>query len=182
MKEEPRYIVFATAADLFKGGDRQLNNMVVHQSAHSLVKGHNSFTHNAWGWLDEGIAHYYERRESLQFNTFCMQGQDPPGDFLRGDWRQRIRHCVYRKTEPSFGNWCDKATTLDLAAGQHAFTWSYVDWLVTTDPARLAKLLDLAKDADRKPSCTDAIQEVFGITPFALHERWRAYVLESYGS
>ncbi len=182
IKEEPRCIVFATAAAFFKGGDRQLSNTVAHHTGHCLIKGHNEFTKNAWGWLDEGIAHFYERRESLQFNSFCVQGQDPPSDFVRGDWRQRIRHLVYRKKESSFGDWCEKANPQDLVGDQHALAWSYVDWLVATDPVRLAKLIDLAKDSDRKPSSTDAVQEVFGITPFALHERWRAYVLESYGS
>lgn len=180
LKEEPRCLVFGTPAKFFKG-DRQLSNTVAHHAGHCLIKGHNSFTQNAWAWLDEGIAHFYERRESLEFNNFCVQGQDHPRDFIRGDWRQRIRHFVYRKKESSFGDWCEKPNPQDLLGDQHALAWSFVDWLAATDPVRLAKLIDLSKDSGRKSTCADAVQEVFGATPFALHERWRAYVLESYG-
>jgi hypothetical protein len=177
-----RRIVFATAAEVNKGGDRQLNNAVAHHTGHSMVSGHHQYRKSAWGWLDAGVAHFYERRESFQFNCFCMQGTDPPRDFERGDWRERIRHLVYRKKEPSFGDFCEKASPQTLAPDDHAYAWSYVDWLIATDPARFTKLLDIAKDPARKGSCADAIQDVFGITPFALHERWRAYVLEAYGS
>jgi len=177
-----RRIVFATAAEINKGGERQLANAVAHHTGQDMVCGHNQYVRNAWGWIDEGMAHYYERRGAFGVNCFCMQGQDIPRDFERGDWRQRIRHLVYRKKEPSFGDFCEKTNPQDLAPDEHAFAWSYVDWLIATDPARFAKLLDLAKDPARKGTCADAVQEVFGVTPFALHERWRAYVLESYGS
>jgi len=175
-------IVFATADEINRGGDRQLNNAVAHHTGHDMVVGHHQFQKNPWGWLDAGFAHYYERRESFQFNCFCMQGTDPPTDFERGDWRQRIRHMVYRKKEPSLGEFCEKTNPQSLAPDDHAYAWSYVDWLVATDPVRLAKLLDLAKDPAFKGTCADAIQEVFGVTPFELHDRWRAYVLQSYGS
>jgi hypothetical protein len=174
------YYVIATAASLFKGGDRELNNIIVHHTSHGIVNGHNDFLSEMWGWLEGGFAHYYERRESDKHNYFCLQGRDPPKEFVRGNWRRKIRHLVYRKKDSSLGLWCDKTHAQQLSGNEHAMAWSIVDWLVRTNPVRLAKLLDIAAEEDDRPTCSDAIEDVFGIGPYGLHERWRAYVLKKY--
>ncbi len=58
--------------------------------------------------------------------------------------------------------------------------WAIFDWLATTDPVRLAKLFDRSADSKKKMSAADAIEDVFGVSPYVLHERWRAYVLKTY--
>ncbi len=47
-------------------------------------------------------------------------------------------------------------------------------------PVRLAKLFDRSADSKKKMSAADAIDDVFGVSPYVLHERWRAYVLKTY--
>lgn len=173
------HFAVAVGAELLQGGDRQLNNTVIHHVAHTLAEGHRRYVADVWGWLDAGLAHYYERRESPDYNFFCLDTTDPPREYARADWPRKIRYLVSRKKEPNFGIWCDKTLPQQLTVEQHVLAWSFVDWLVTTDPVRVARLLDLTADQKRKWSGTDAIREVFGTTPEALHERWREYVLES---
>jgi hypothetical protein len=174
------FYVVSTAASLHKGGERELNNMVLHHMAHGIVNGHNDYVSKLWGWLDGGFAHYYERRESVKHNFFCREGQDPPKEFIRGNWLRKIRHIVYRKKDVSLGLWCDKVYAQQLSGVEHAMAWSIVEWLVRTDPVRLAKLMDIAALSKDRPSSSQAIEQVFGVGPYELHERWRAYVLKEY--
>lgn len=174
------FYLVSTAADLYKGGERELNNTVLHHVAHGVVNGHNDYVSAMWGWLEGGFAHYYERKESDKHNFFCLVGADPPREFTRGNWRKKIRHMVYRKKDPSLGLWCDKTHAQSLSGAEHAMAWSIVDWLVRTDPVRLAKLLDIAAQEDDRPSCSEAISNVFGVDAYGLHDRWRAHVLEQY--
>jgi hypothetical protein len=174
--ERSRFVV-AVGAELLVGRERQLNNTVIHHVAHTLAEGHRQYLADVWGWLDGGLAHYYERRESPDYNVFCLDTTDPPREYARADWPRKVRYLVARKKEPNLGTWCDKTIPQQLSVEQHVIAWSFVDWLVNTDPVRVAKLLDLCKDRRRKWSGTDAIREVFGITPEALHDRWREYVL-----
>ena len=75
--------------------------------------------------------------------------------------------------------WCDKLHTQQLTGVQHVLAGSIVEWPAKTDPVRLARLMDVSGD-ERKLAAADAIENVHGITPDALHERWRAYVLKEY--
>ena len=175
---EGNFYVFATAADQFKGKDQQLNNFTAHHVGHLIMNGHKDFVSDVWAWLEEGTAHFFMRRESPKYKFFCLQGVEPPRDFVRSNWEKTIRLMVYRKKEPSFGTWCDKIHASELTGDQHALAWSYVDWLSKTDPVRLAKLMDLS--AVKGTTATQAVEEVFGVSPYALHDRWRDWVLEAY--
>jgi len=174
------FYLISTAASLYKGGESELSNTILHHTAHSVVYGHNDYVSAMWGWLDGGFAHYYERRESEEHNFFCLVSADPPKEFLRGNWRRKIRHMVYRNKDPSLGGWCEKTYAQQLSGTEHALAWSIVDWLVQTNPVRLGKLMDIAARNEGRPSCSQAIQEVFGVDAYQLHDRWRAYVLKEY--
>jgi len=99
---------------------------------------------------------------------------------MKSNWRRKIRHLVYLHKDPSLGNWCEKTSPYQLTGTEHVIAWSIVDWLVESDPIRMSKLLDLSSDGRHIYSAADAIEEVFGITPYVLDERWRKYVLKNY--
>ena len=180
VKGKNNYSVMTTSAAFFKKGDRLVNNIVAHQTGHMLANGHRNFYRDVWAFLEVGCAHYYERRESVQHNHFCLEGTDQPAEFVRGNWRKRIRHMVYRKKDPTLGRWCETIHPQQLSGDEHAVAWAIFDWLATTDPVRLAKLFDRSADSKKKMSAADAIEDVFGVSPYVLHDRWRAYVLKTY--
>lgn len=173
------HMLCTTAAGFFKGGDAQLDNTMCHIVGEMLVMCHNNYYTDVWAWLREGFAHYFERRESEKYNHFCTDQVAPP-EFVKGNWRRKIRHMVYLRQDPSLGGFCEKRSPYQLTGTEHAISWSIVDWLVRTDPIRMSKLLDLSSDGRQVHSAADAIEEVFGITPYVLDERWRKYVLKAY--
>ena len=77
-------------------GDTIFANHVVHNVAHNLVDGHGNYYRETWGWLEEGVGHYYERRENPRHNHFCWSEGKPPANFLKPDWEGVIFGVVRR--------------------------------------------------------------------------------------
>jgi hypothetical protein len=178
---EPNFQVFGAFAKHFRGGDRQLNSVVFHSAAQLLVNGHRNYYSDVWAWLEEGIAHYYARRECDRQNHFCLRGGHPPPELVRGNWRKKIHYSVYHKEDASLGHWCEKLQPHEFAPMEHALSWAIIDWLMRTDPVRLSKLLDRSSVRDAKRgTASEAIEDVFGVTPHVLHDRWRSFVLKEY--
>ncbi|MHC4937561.1 MAG: hypothetical protein ACYTHK_01165 [Planctomycetota bacterium] len=180
IKGKEGFLAFATCEKMFQGGDPGLHVPVAHNVAQMLVNGNNGYYTDVWAWLEEGMAHYYARRESVLYNHFCLADCEPPPEFVRGNWKKKVRHTVYRKKDSSFGNWCETLTPHEFSGIEHAMSWSIVDWLMEKEPIRLAKLLEEAADYKKNPTAADAIKEVFGISPYVLHDRWRKHVLDTY--
>jgi len=184
IRAEPNFMVFTTAESQVardKGkGDAIFNNHVIHNLAHNLVDGHGNYYRETWGWLEEGIGHYYERRESPRFNTFCWSEGHPPQTFLKPDWKSVIYSIVRRGKDPPLGQWCEKLQPGGLTGVENGLSWSIVKWLVETDPVRFTKMLRKLDDYKNKPSCAQCIQYAFGVSPTVLHQRWRQYVLKNY--
>lgn len=70
-KDAPNYIMFTTADSVVDGGEQHFANHVIHNVAHNLIDGSGNYFRETFAWIEEGIAHYYERRESPKVNTFC---------------------------------------------------------------------------------------------------------------
>jgi hypothetical protein len=183
-KEPPNFMAFTTAESQVardKGkGDGIFNAHVVHNIAHNLVDGHNNYYRETWGWLEEGLAHYYERREQEKHNTFCWSEGKPPADFLKPDWKSVIYGLVRRGRDDPLGQWCEKLQPGQLSGTQNGTSWSIVAWLVETDPVRFTKLLDRVDDREKKPTSEECIEYAFGVSPTVLHQRWREYVMKEY--
>ena len=76
--------------------------------------------------------------------------------------------------------WCEELRPMEFSGIKHAISWSIFDWLMKTNAIRLSKLIDKSSDWKNKPSAATSIEEVFGVSPYVLHERWRKYGLENY--
>jgi len=184
MKEKPNFNCFLTSEQQVqktKGrGDRLFSNWVMHNVAHNLVDGHLNYYRETWAWLEEGLAHYYERRENERFNTFCWTEGKPPRDFLKPDWKSTIYNLVRRGKDPPLSAWCEKLQPGELTGVENGMSWSIVKWLVETEPIRFTKMLVKLDDYENKPNSEQCIEHAFGVSPTVLHQRWREYVLENY--
>jgi hypothetical protein len=187
----PNFMLYTVAADMLSHlegtGDKVLSNNVVHSVAHNLVDGHGNYYYETRAWLEEGLAHYYTRRENPKYNTFCRAEGADASDFLAEDWEAAVYGMVRRDRDVPFGTWFEKMQPGELSDVEQGMCWSVVSWLVETDPVRFAKMLQVFDRYERLPdgsvrtaSSADAIQEAFGVTPNQLHQRWRQYVLEAY--
>jgi len=183
-REKPNFMAFTTAESQVardKGkGDAIFANHVIHNVAHNLVDGYDNYYRETWGWLEEGIGHYYERRENERHNTFCWSEGRPPSDFLKPDWASVIYGIVRRGRDDPLGQWCEKLQPGQLSGTQNGLSWSIVKWLIETEPIRFTKLLEKLNDFENKPTSEQAIEFAFGVSPTVLHQRWREYVLKEY--
>lgn len=187
----PNFMLYTVAADMLsslKGtGDKVLSNCFMHCLAHNLVDGHGNYYHETRAWLEEGAAHYYERRENPKYNSFCRAEGADPSEYLKEDWEGSVYNLVRRERDTPFGVWFEKLQPGELADAEQGMCWSVVKWMVETDPIRFTKMLQILDKWERLPDGTiktatsaEAIQEAFGVSLNTLHQRWREYVLEAY--
>jgi hypothetical protein len=185
-KEKPAYMMFTTAESQIARnpgggkGDQIFHGHVVHNIAHNLADGHGSYIRETWGWLEEGIGHYYERREQDKGNTFCWSEGRPPAEFLKPDWESVIYGLVRRGRDDPLSQWCEKLQPGQLTGTQNGMSWSIVKWMIETEPIRFTKLMQKLDDYENKPTCEQSIEFAFGISTTVLHQRWREYVLKEY--
>jgi hypothetical protein len=179
-RAEPNFMAFTSCMDNVGTKDVLMANHVVSNVVMNFADGHGNYYRETWGWLEEGLAHYYERRENPRYNTFHWSEGKPPGDFKKPDWESTIYGLVRRGKDPPLNRWCEKLQPGELTGIENGTSWSIVKWLVETEPIRFTKMLVKLDDFENKPSCAECIEYAFNVTPSVLHQRWRDYVLEHY--
>jgi hypothetical protein len=180
VREKPNFMMYTFAESQVSGGDQALANTVIHNVAHNLVDGYGNYFRETWAFLEEGLAHYYERRETPRYNTFCWSEGKPPTMFQKPNWESTILNLVRRGKDTPLSQWCEKVKPGELTGIEQGLSWSIIRWMVETDPLRFAKMVEKLQDYENKPTAAQSIEFAFGLTPSALHARWREYVLEEY--
>jgi hypothetical protein len=179
--EKPNFLAVSAYADLTPAGDWAFSNLVIHSIAHNLADGYNNYSKETWAWFEEGLAHYYARRETPEFNTFCWTEGRAPTLFEKPNWQSTVLNMVRREKDKNLSEWCEKSQPGELTAEEQGLSWSLVKWLVETEPVRLARMLDkLEEDYLKSPTATECIEFGFGVSPSVLHQRWREHVLKEY--
>ena len=181
MRDDPNFMMYTQAASQIQGGDVALANNVIHNVAHNLVDGYGNYYRETWAFLEEGLGHYYERRENPKHNTFCWAEGAKPADFQKEKWEGSILNIVRRKKDPPLSQWCEKLQPGELGGIEQGLCWSIVRWMIETDPIRFAKLVEKLQDYANKPGAAESIEFAFGVSVSTLHARWREYVLAEYG-
>jgi len=181
-RDKPNFMIFTTAeSQVVKNdgkGDHMVANHVMHNVTHLLVDGSHNYYRETWAWLEEGLAHYYERLENPRHNTFCWTEGKKPDDLLKADWQATVYNIVRRNKDTPLSQWCEKLQPGELTAIEHGLCWSIVAWMIETEPARLAKLMTRVDDIKAKPTAAESIEFAFGVSPTVLYSRWREWVME----
>jgi hypothetical protein len=180
IRDKPNFMMVTLAESQHPGGDRAFSNAVIHNVAHNLADGFGNYYRETWAFLEEGLAHYYERRESPRFNTFCWTEGRQPTLFQKPNWEATILNLVRRGKDTPISEWCEKVQPGELTGIEQGVCWSIVKWMVETDPIRFTKMIEKLQDYKNKPTGAECIQFAFGVSPSTLHARWREYVLEEY--
>jgi hypothetical protein len=158
--------------------DDDLHRCVVHNVTHLFLA---DLFDAVWlgqrksGWLDEGLAHWFEDRGFGQCTNFCYQEQNTMVGFKGGKWRQPVRSMVESGKMPSFAETSQK-TSDQLTPQEHALAFSYVDFLIARDPKLLPKLVAALQ---RKKALREAI-DIYGLTMLNFESEWKKWVLEKY--
>jgi hypothetical protein len=153
---------------------------VFHNVAHLLVDGLDNYLRETPAWVEEGLGHYYERRESERWNNFCWAEGKPPTMFMKPDWESTVFTLVRRDRDPPFAQWCEKLQPGELSGIENGLSWSVVKWMVDTEPVRFAKMLGTMHDVTTNFTSAQELDAGFSASPSVIYQRWREYVLKNY--
>lgn len=159
--------------------DEKLHRNIVHSVTHLILSAQRPV---AWignikaGWLDEGLAHYFEDRYWSICDTYCYQEQNSNVDFKGGKYRLAVRRMIEEEKTPSPAEvFQQNVDTLTLP--MHAACFSYVEFLLTKDAAKFNELVKKLKD---KVPTRDALKQTFGMSVMDFEAQWKSWVLQTY--
>ena len=163
-------------------GDEELHRNLVHNVTHLLLS---NLTPPAWlgnrghGWIDEGVAHWFEDDVTGKCANFCYEELllQPGAGFKGGRWRAPIRRLVEAGELASFAELSAKNTD-QLDFQDHAHAFACVDFLLTAHGGKkLARFVVLLKQGT---TTRDALQQVYGTDPLAFDTNFTAWVKANY--
>ncbi|MCA8966705.1 MAG: hypothetical protein KDC48_17625, partial [Planctomycetes bacterium] len=131
------------------------------------------------GWIDEGVAHWFEDKVTGKCTNFCFEEvlMQPGAGFKGGRWRAPVRRMVDAGEDKSFAE-LSILNTDQLTFTDHALAFAYVDFLLATQGG--AKFRDLVKLAKRDQPMREALQTVYGLNPLTIVAPFRQWVKENY--
>lgn len=157
-------------------GDLDFDRHVTHHVTHLLAS---VFHLKEWlyaqGFLDEGLAHFFEMRYFAAADNSCNQEEEEE-DFGNQNWPKEVLAAVSAGKNPPLAELCLKRTD-ELHGLEHAFAWSFTDHLVAADPLKVAALMVALKE---KCELREALRRSFGKSIFELENEWKASVLATY--
>ncbi len=177
MGVDPNYSVCGNVQ--FFRGDEQLHRNLVHCAIH-LLSSHEQ--PSQWignlqaGWLDEGLAHFFEDRYFGLCDTYCYQEQNTQFDFKGGRFKLALRKLAEAGVMPPLAGAMRKNTD-ELTPAEHALVLGIVDYLVQLDAKKLS---NLGRRLRLREELREALQQVYGFSILELEARLKVWVLETY--
>jgi hypothetical protein len=162
--------------------DEAVHRNVVHHVTHLLLsqmKPAVFLGNKKHGWIDEGVAHWFEDKVVGKCTNFCFEEilMQSPASFKGGRWRQAVRQFVDEGKQVAFAALSDRNTD-QLTFVEHTFAFAFVDFLLTDrGGARFRDFLRLVKDD--KPT-RDALQQVYQLSPLSIDSVFVPWVKEHY--
>jgi len=157
----------------------ELHQAVVHQVTHCLLS--NVFD-GIWpgnvrgGWIDAGLAHWYEVALFGGVRHYCYVEGDTMRTFQFGRWEPEVRKAVDADETPGFLGLASKHTT-ELTPEEHMFAWSFVDFVLRARPGTFGAL---ARAIKAKRPVKEALSSALGLSPFEFEAAWREFVRTNY--
>jgi len=159
--------------------DAALHRNLVHNVTH-LILSHQA--PSQWlgnikhGWVDEGLAHWFEERYWGLCDNYCYEEQNTNVDFKGGRWKPVVRRMVAENDLAPMAEVMQKNTD-GLSLPMHALAFSYVDYLLATDAPKFNELCTLLR---KRVEPRDAMAKALGTNLLELEQRWKAWVLATY--
>ena len=171
--------------------DEDLHRHMVHNIAHLLVS---QMIPHQWigklkaGWIDAGIAHYFEFKLDEKCTTYCWQEVVKETNFKGGKWLVPVRRKVASRQIPSFAAVSTKNTD-QIGPEEHALAFSYVHFLLEGDfendlvkkhGGKGRALCVAIRVLKAKRPTRDALSAGYGWNPLVFEEKWKEWVLRTY--
>ncbi|GJM21554.1 MAG: hypothetical protein DHS20C15_14690 [Planctomycetota bacterium] len=170
--------------------DDDFHRSIVHNMVHQITATHRNtnwfpigelglippWLNDDYGWLDAGIAHWFERRIEGNSETYCFREQEANRRWGSADWRRNVWKGVSSENWPSFAHTISKPTQ-SLTPRDHQYAWSWVDFLMWRNAGGFGEAMKLAKL--EKPT-REILPAVFKVSMLAFEEEWAAWVSTQY--
>lgn len=161
-------------------GDEEIHRNVVHNVTHLLIS---NMLPEVWlgnrkhGWIDAGVAHWFEEQLTGKCTNFCYEEVGISGGFKGGMWRAPVRKYAETGQLVPFTT-VAKLNTDQLLGQHHAQVFAYVDFLIATRGGKaFAAFVRLAK---KGKSTRDALRKTLGLSMLGFDEEFVAWVKETY--
>jgi len=159
--------------------ESELHQALVHQTVHCLLS--NVFD-GIWvgnirgGWVDEGLAHWYETSLFGAVRHYCYVESDSIRSFKFGRWEATVRVAV--DADENLGLLAVTGrNTVDMTPEQRMYAWSFCDYLLR---ARAGSFGPVARALKQKQSLKEALATGLDVSPFELERDWRTWVRATY--
>jgi hypothetical protein len=162
--------------------DEAVHRNIVHHVSHLLLsqmKPALFLGNKRHGWIDEGVAHWFEDKVVGKCTNFCFEEilMQSPATFKGGKWRQAVRQFVDEGKPVAFAALSDRNTD-QLTYVEHTFAFAYVDFLLTDRGG--AKFRDFLRLVKNDQATRDALQQVYGLSPLSIDAVFLPWVKEHY--
>lgn len=163
-------------------GDEELHRNVVHNVTHLLLA---NATPACWlgnrksGWLDEGIAHWFEDKVTGKCTNFCYEevAMHPGAGFKGGRWRVPVRKLVEAGKLGSFAR-LSQLNTDELTFEDHAHAFACIDFLLATHGGdKVRGLIYRVKEGD---PVREAMQKILDRNVLGFDDDLAAWIKATY--
>lgn len=160
--------------------DEALHRALIHNTTHLLFtmqKPTRWLGNEKGGWIDAGVAHWFEERLHGLCTTFCYEEVATSAfSYKGGKFKLALRKLVAAEEAPPLAGLF--ARNLDELSGpEHAAALAVVDYLMQLDASKFNQLGVLMRSQE---STRDALKEAYGLSPLVLESRVYEWVLETY--
>ena len=162
--------------------DESLYRNMVHNVTHLLLsnmKAEMWLGQHKLGWIDEGLAHWFEDKLTGKCLNYCYEEvMTAPGTTYKGGkWRRPVRLLVDAGKGRNFAE-LSALNTDQLLLEDHAMAFAYCDFLLSSQPP--SKFRDMVRIVKQKKPLRDALQQVYGLNPLTIDAQFQAWVKEHY--
>jgi hypothetical protein len=163
-------------------GDEELHRTIVHNVTHLLLA---NAKPECWlgnrksGWIDEGVAHWFEDKVTGKCANFCYEevATQPGMGFKGGRWRVPLRKMVEAGKLGTFARLA-QLNTDELTFEDHAHAFACIDHLLAVHGGpKVKKMIDLVKSD--KP-VREAFKTAFDTNLLAYDEELRTWIKATY--
>jgi hypothetical protein len=150
----------------------ELHQALVHQTVHCLLS--NAFD-GIWpgnikgGWVDEGLAHWYEIDLFGGVRHYCYVENDTIAYFKFGQWEPSVRVAVDKDEQLGFLAVTGR-NTVEMTPQERMFAWAYCDYLLRTQPGTFGPI---ARGIKQRTPVAGVLGETVGVTPFEVERGWK---------
>lgn len=177
-----RCMIFAMHAQGYP--DPQVQNFFLHRLQHNLLDAYRMYSFKLPAWLQMGMGHWVERRESLQYNSFCFSEGTIPQVLFRTRWEPRVKKMVMKDDVQPFVSLCSHEEYGNFPIEYHMICYSWVCYLWRLGPEKMKVFINALKAKADTETLYQAqvrgFRMAYGISPLQFDEGWREWVKATY--